>query len=170
MARPSDMKKLREEVEAFLLKEAELLDELRYREWLELLTPDVHYLAPVRITREREKGPGLVEGMAHFDEDYASLEMRILRLETEFAWAEDPPSRTRHHVSNIRVGEPKGDEIPVRSYLLLFRSRGDSPQYDLISCERHDILRRVNGNLKLAKRVIVLDHSSLPTHNLAVFL
>jgi len=170
MARLSDMQKLKEEVEAFLFKEAELLDELRYREWLELLTPDVQYLAPVRITREREKGPGLVEGMAHFDEDYTSLEMRILRLETEFAWAEDPPSRTRHHVSNIRVGEPKEDEIPVRSNLLLFRSRGDSPQYDLISCERHDILRRVNGSLKLAKRVIVLDHSSLPTHNLAVFL
>jgi len=170
MARLSNMQKLKEEVEAFLFKEAELLDELRYREWLELLTPDVQYLAPVRITREREKGPGLVEGMAHFDEDYTSLEMRILRLETEFAWAEDPPSRTRRHVSNIRVGEPKEDEIPVRSNLLLFRSRGDSPQYDLISCERHDILRRVNGGLKLAKRVIVLDHSSLPTHNLAVFL
>jgi len=161
---------LRREVEAFLLKEAELLDNLRYREWLNLLTEDIRYVAPVRITREREKGAGFVEGMTHFDEDYTSLEMRIVRLETEFAWAEDPPSRTRHFVSNIRVGEPEGDEVPVVSNLLLFRSRGDSPHYDLLSCERHDVLRRVNGEWKLARRTILLDHSSLPTHNLAVFL
>ena len=39
---------LKEEIEQFLYREAELLDERRYEEWLELFTEDAHYFMPMR--------------------------------------------------------------------------------------------------------------------------
>lgn len=168
---------LTREVLNFLYREAELLDEGRYREWLDLLAEDVVYRVPVRVTRERpaEGGyGGLAQGMLHMDEDRTSLEMRVARLETGFAWAEDPPSRLRHFVTNVRIGEPqaspRGEEVEVRSNVLVFRSRWDRPEFTFLSAERQDLLRRENGGWKLARRLVILDHSTLPTHNLSFFL
>ena len=162
---------VRSEVEAFLHEEAELLDDGRLRDWLELVTDDIRYEVPVRVTRERVSGSGVARDMAHWTDDWTALEMRVLRQDTEYAWAEDPPSRTRHFVTNIRVkpGESEG-ELTVRSNILLFRSRGDSPQHDLLSGERHDVLRQVGGGWKLARRTVILDQSTLPTHNLPIIL
>jgi ethylbenzene dioxygenase beta subunit len=52
----------------------------------------------------------------------------------------------------------------------LYRSRGSDPEHDLISAERRDVLRKEEGQWKLRRRVILLDHSVVTTHNLAVFL
>ncbi len=159
------------EVSEFLFLEAELLDEGRLEEWLDLLTEDIAYRMPVRVTRERGAGCEFVGEMAHFEEDRHRLEMRVRRLGTRSAWAEDPPSRTRHFVSNIRVrpGEREG-ELHVRSNLLLYRNRGDSPHQDLLSAERRDVLRRVDGGWRLARRTILLDQSTVATLNFAVLL
>lgn len=159
------------EICEFLYLEAELLDTGRFREWLALLTDDVRYRMPVRVTRERGAGTECVDTMAHFDEDRHTLELRIRRLETGSAWAEDPPSRTRHFVSNVRA-QPgqRDDEVMAQSNLLLYRNRGDTPHADLLSAVRQDVLRRVNGNWRLASRTIVLDQSTVATLNLAVLL
>ena len=159
------------EVYSFLMDEAEMLDDHREREWLELFTDDAEYLMPVRVTRERGEGDGFSEDSNYFEETRGSLELRVRRLETEYAWAEDPPSRTRHFVTNIRVAEgEEEDEVAVKSNLLLYRSRGSDPEHDLISAERRDVLRKEEGQWKLRRRVILLDHSVVTTHNLAVFL
>ncbi|RMG55093.1 MAG: 3-phenylpropionate/cinnamic acid dioxygenase subunit beta [Acidobacteria bacterium] len=157
------------EVRDFLLREAELLDNGAYRDWLGCLTEDIRYQVPVRVTRDRGVESEFVSEMGHLDEDHVSLEMRIMRLETEYAWAEDPPSRTRHFVSNIRV-EPgdRDDEVKVKSNLLLYRTRGDDPHYDLLSAERHDVLRRINSQWKLARRLVLLDQTTIGTHNLSI--
>jgi 3-phenylpropionate/cinnamic acid dioxygenase small subunit len=155
----------------FLYHEAELLDSNRLDEWLQLLTDDVVYQMPVRMTRERGAPSDVSHDMYYFDETLATLRTRIARLKTDFAWAEDPPSRTRHCVSNIRV-EPGAtpDEIVVRSYLLLYRNRGDDPGHDLLAAERRDVLRRVDGMWRMARRYVVLDQANLGTRNLAIFL
>jgi len=159
------------EVYSFLMHEAELLDERRERDWLDLFTDDAEYLMPVRVNRERGEGDGFSKEAYYFEETPGSLELRVRRLETEYAWAEDPPSRTRHFVTNVRVapGE-EDDEVAVRSNLLLYRSRGSVPHHDLLSAERRDVLRKEEGQWKLKKRVILLDHSVLETHNLSIFL
>jgi 3-phenylpropionate/cinnamic acid dioxygenase small subunit len=159
------------EAYSFLMREAEVLDERHEREWLEMVTDDVEYLMPVRVNRERGEGDGFSEEAFYFEETRGSLELRVRRFETEYAWAEDPPSRTRHFVTNVRVapGEEE-DEVAVRSNLLLYRSRGSDPRHDLISAERKDILRKEEDRWKLRKRIILLDHSVLTTHNLSVFL
>ncbi|ADG07539.1 aromatic-ring-hydroxylating dioxygenase beta subunit [Kyrpidia tusciae DSM 2912] len=161
---------IQREVEEFLFQEAELLDDGRLREWLDLTTEDVTYTMPLRVTRERAHGPGVVTAMSHFIEDRYTLEKRLERLETEYAWAEDPPSRTRHFVTNIRVapGDHPG-EVRVRSNVLVYRSRGDDPTFDILSAERHDVLRRVSERWRLASRIIYLDHSVVTTRNLAIF-
>ena len=159
------------EVQAFLFEEAAVLDARSHDRWLDLLTEDVAYRMPVRVTLAHDIRGSVLDDMDHFDEDRYSLEKRVARFDTEHAWTEDPPSRTRRFVSNIRVfaGEPD-DALWVVSYLLLFRSRGDIAPPDLVSCERHDVLRRVHGTLRLARREVLVDESVLRTQNLAVFL
>ncbi|WP_300016590.1 aromatic-ring-hydroxylating dioxygenase subunit beta [Pseudonocardia sp.] len=160
-----------DDVQEFMFREADLLDSGRLREWLALLTDDVRYLVPLRTTRERAAGPGWVSAIAHWDDDLTGLEMRVMRTETEFSWAEDPPSRTRHFVSNIRTSPgATAEELAVRSNLLFFRSRGDHGGWDLLSAERADVLRRMDGSLRLARREVLLDHSTLPVDSLSVVL
>lgn len=156
------------EAEAFLFHEAELLDDGRLREWLALLTEDVRYRVPVRIAKERGES-GISREMFHLDEDRDSLELRVDRIETGFAWAEDPPSRLRHFVANVRVREEAG-ELRVRSNLLLTRSRWDRPEQDVLAAERHDVLRRTADGLRLAERLVLLDSTTVPTLNLGFFL
>lgn len=161
---------LRSEMENFLFQEAELLNDGRFHDWLELCAEDIRYIIPVRMSRERANGDGNSTTMTHWDDDYTGLQLRVLRLDTEYAWAEDPPSRIRHHVSNVRVRPgAETDEYDVRSNLLVFRNRGDSPHHDLISAERHDVIRRSEMGLRLASRRVVLDHAVVGTHNLANF-
>ncbi len=159
------------EVAGFLYAEAACLDDRDFTGWLALMTDDVTYRMPVRATRMRLGGDEFIQDMAHYDETRETLTMRVQRLGTPYAWAEDPPSRTRHFVTNVRVqpGESAG-EYAVRSNVLVYRNRGDSPAYDLLSAERHDRLRRVAGQLRLAARVVRIDQSTLGTLNLAIFI
>ncbi len=162
---------LRCEIENFLIAEAEMLDDGRFHEWLQLCADDIHYILPVRVSRERNNGDGNSTSMNHIDDDYAGLETRIARLDTEYAWAEDPPSRTRHFVSNVRVRPGSGpEEFDVKSNILVYRNRGDNPRHDLVSGERHDRIRRDEAGLKLARRRVVLDNAVIATHNIAFFL
>jgi ethylbenzene dioxygenase beta subunit len=155
----------------WLNSEAELLDDGREREWLEqMVSRDVVYQLPLRQTVERARGTGFATATYHLDETYGSLQSRVMRNETPYAWAEDPPSRIRHFVTNVRVREDDEDGgLHVRSNLLIFRTRQDQTQPQLLSADRQDVLRREDGNLLLAKRTIYLDHTVIGTHNLAIF-
>ena len=102
------------------------LDERRIDDWLAMIDQDIIYQAPIRLTRT---GPNrdrdVMRTMFHFDENYDSLQMRSGRLQKS-AWAEDPPSRCRRFVTNVRVAECETPgEYEVVSYLFLERSRGD---------------------------------------------
>jgi phthalate 3,4-dioxygenase beta subunit len=159
------------EVVDWLYAEADVLDRRDLRAWLGLLTEDIRYVVPVRVTTAHTLDGSALADMAHFDEDRYSLHKRVERFETEHAWAEDPPSRTRHFITNVRCFEAaNADELAVESNLLLFRSRGDVREPDLLSGRRNDTLRRTPDGLRLARREVVLDESVLRTQNLAVFL
>lgn len=90
------------EIVDLLLDEAALLDDRHHHEWLELLTDDVVYRVPVRVTSAHTLETS-TSTMDHFSEDMYSLRKRVLRFDTDHAWAEDPPSRTRRFITNIRV-------------------------------------------------------------------
>jgi 3-phenylpropionate/cinnamic acid dioxygenase small subunit len=160
---------LQYEVEQFLYAEAALLDARQYREWLGLLADDIHYWMPIRrtvtlsdIDMEFTK-PG---GMAYFDDDRGMLEMRVKKLEAGSAWSEDPPSRSRHFVSNVRVLSVEGDEITVELAFHLYRTRLNSEVMGWVG-RRTDMLRRGEDGLRLAKRHIFLDQTVIPTTNMS---
>jgi 3-phenylpropionate/cinnamic acid dioxygenase small subunit len=155
----------------FLVDEAYLLDAQQYDAWLDILTDDIRYVMPVRVTTARGAGFDTSPGMAHFDEDKYSLGQRVARFATEHAWTEDPPSRLRHFITNVRAFECDEDaELLVESAELLFRSRGDVNESALVSCGREDVLRRCGNSWKLARRKVFVDESVLRMQNLAVFL
>jgi phthalate 3,4-dioxygenase subunit beta len=157
----------------FLVEEAALLDAADHVGWLNLLCEDIRYVMPVRVTTARGADFDSLADMGHFDENMYALRKRVQRLATDHAWTEDPPSRTRHFVTNIRTFRHQTGELRVlrvESALLLFRSRGDTREPDLISAGRTDLLRETGDGLRLARREIIVDESVLRTQNLAVFL
>ena len=106
--------------------------------------------------------------MALLDETKQSLSMRIARLDTGMAWAEDPPSRTRHLITNIEVETGSTDaEILVYSNFLVYRSRGETEQDFFVG--RRETLRNVAGAWKIARRKIVLDQNVLLPKNVSIF-
>lgn len=157
----------------FLYQEARLLDTIRLKEWAATLATDLVYTVPLRQTRlMSQQAESVVRTVQHYHDNYRSIMGRVMRLtETKSAWAEDPPSRTRRMVSNVQVfATDKADEFAVVSNLLLARSRFDSPEMDLISGERNDLLRVDGASFKLARREVILDQAVLGTPNLAIFL
>jgi 3-phenylpropionate/cinnamic acid dioxygenase small subunit len=165
---------LRHKIEDFLYLEAELLDDRKLREWLDLLTDDVRYWMPIRHN-PLERPEDLSDELAkpgdgyYFDDDKTSLRVRVERLYVRNAWAEMPPSRTRHLVSNVRIKNDDGSVIEVHSNFLVYRSRMETDQ-DTFVGTRRDILRRVNDSFKIAKRTIILDQAVLSAKNISIFL
>lgn len=165
-------------VQQFLYKEARLLDNRRFREWLALTTDDVQYVMPTRHNRLRDgreeewEVDKELDELPFFDEDRHGLTMRVERLYTGMAWAEEPPSRTRHVISNIEVEDgATEDEVHVYSNFLVYRNRleGMEGDEDLLSGQREDTLRRVDGEWKVAKRRIIPDFVVLKAQNLSLF-
>ena len=168
---------LKEEVEAFLYQEAELLDERRYEEWLTLFTEDAHYFMPMRrnvphdeLEREFTRA-GL--DVNWFDEGKDTLTRRVKQILSGIHWAEEPPSRICHMISNVQVlsAMPAGaspTEVTVKSRFLVYRNRVET-ETDFLVGKREDVLRRVNGGWRIARRKIVLDQSVLLAKNLTVF-
>ncbi|RZI53828.1 MAG: 3-phenylpropionate/cinnamic acid dioxygenase subunit beta [Pseudonocardia sp.] len=161
------------EIEQFYYREAELLDDRQWRNWLNLLADDVRYFMPVRsnrTVRERDKETGTRSMVAHFDDDKRHMEWRVMQLESGTHWAEDPISRTRHMVTNVRIDE--GDlpnEFVVRSNFLVYRNRMKR-DVDVWAGERKDLLREVaRGMYSIVDRTIVLDQTVVLAKNLSVF-
>lgn len=165
---------LQHEIEQFLYEEADLMDAWKVDEWYTLMAPDLHYWAPTRqnrTSREQSQEVAGPFGSAFFDEDHALLGQRIARMHTGMAWAEDPPSRIRHLICNVRVHETDNPaEYDVESSFYLFRTRLER-EMDRFVGKRHDVLRR-DGNpygFQIAKRTIILDMATLLAKNISVF-
>jgi len=152
---------LRQEFEELLYYEAWLLDHDRLEEWLELFADNVRYWAPVRTNQGRGKEdlqrPQL---LAHFDDDKTGLAMRVQRIRTGAAHADEPPSRVRHFVSNMRVLVAEEDRTHVTSNFIVFKSRRGREETLFVGC-REDHWRRANGKWRIEERLIILDHDVL---------
>lgn len=165
---------LRHRVEDFYYLETELLDDRQLREWFELLTEDIRYWMPIRhnalerpsdISQELS-APG--EGY-YFDDDSKALKIRVERAYSKIAWAEVPPSRTRHLITNVRIKKDDGHELEVHSNFMCYRTRMERDK-DLFVGTRQDVLRRANDSFKIARRTIILDQAVLNAKNISVFL
>jgi 3-phenylpropionate/cinnamic acid dioxygenase small subunit len=160
------------ELGQFYFREAEFLDDGRFADWLEMLADDLHYWAPLRSNRMRRQQALSIaaEGEAAFyDETKESLAWRIRRYDSGMAWAEDPPSRTRHLVSNITARHDADDLLVVRSAFIVYRNRLQT-EVDLYAGGRTDVVRRggIHG-FEVVKRTILLEQNVLLTKNISTF-
>src|ERR1700752_2487833 len=167
------------EVEQFYYEEAQLLDDGRFTDWLALLADDLDYWMPTRSNRLRRQQALSIPargGAAFYDETKDSLAWRIRRFDSGMAWAEDPPSRTRHLVTNVVVhhvdpaehADLTDADLLVRSAFLVYRNRLEREQ-NIFAGERTDILRRDDDTLRVARRAILLDQSILQSKNISTF-
>ena len=168
---------LRQEIEDFLYREADLLDERRYDEWLSLLAEDVRYWMPMRrnvkvddLEREFTR-----EGhdISWFDEGKDTLTRRVRQIQTGIHWAEEPVSRISHLISNIQLIEVNPSaadpaEVSVRCRFLVYRNRVET-ETDILVGKREDKLRRVGSDWRIAHRKILLDQNVLLSKNLTFF-
>lgn len=160
------------EVARFFSAEAELLDERRFKDWLDLLHDDIRYWMPM-ARNVRFNQPELEYtregGEANwFDEGKDTLAKRVQQIEGGDHWAEEPRSRTTHLVANVRVEKIDGDDVTAKSRFIVsaFRLEHD---VDLFIGKRVDVLRRQGGALKVLRRTIYLDQSVLLSRNLTTF-
>jgi len=126
----------------FYIREAWLLDERKLKEWLDLFTEDVLYFMPRRKNvprREAHRELAPLGDLAILEEDRRYLEMRVARLDTGMAWAEDPPSRTRHLIGNLEAVPLENGEVQARTAFLVYRSHrlslaGNTNGRDSVGC------------------------------------
>ena len=149
----------KKEIEEFLYREAHLLDEYRFDEWLDLLTDDVEYVVPLR-----EHVQGNVDPAGHpiMKDDKTMLSMRVRKHQTGMSHVEIPQSMTAHLITNVLVEDgPTPDELVVLSTFLVRQARKlrDEAWW---AGRRRDLLRRVDGGWKIARREVLLDATVLP--------
>ena len=158
------------EVEQFLYYEAALLDDRKYKEWLTLIADDIHYWMPIRRTvgfKDIDKEFTALGENSFFDEDKEYLAMRVDKLTNELSWSENPASRTRHMISNVRILDVEGDEIEVELAFHLYRSRLDNKIDNWVG-RRRDRLRRKGVGFELFQRHIFLDQTIINSTNMSI--
>lgn len=166
---------LQHRVEQFLYAEAELLDTHRYDEWLALFTQDCHYWIPSRHTRpirERHLELSELDEQGFADDDYGMLRGRVRRITSGMQWSEEPPSRTRRLLTNVRVEEESDGNLYTRTNFYVYRSRLERHQ-DWFVGERFDTLRPVDSAglpYRISSRKIVFDQTTVLAPSISTFL
>lgn len=159
------------DIREFMEREVHALDERRFRDWLEFLADDITYDVPLRVVREDLAEWELSPNGRIFQDNKDTLEVRVRRLETDFSWAEQPPSRTRHFITGVLVDPAEKDgEFEVSSSCLIYRSRGDSIDPNFVSVARKDLVRRVGDSFQIARRWAAIDQAVINAHNLSIFI
>lgn len=148
----------RAQIEDFLYHEAALLDAWQLDEWMTLLTDDVVYEVP-----STDMPDGDPESTLFLIADNAQrLRSRVQQLSGRHAWAENPPSRTRRLIANVRILAVEGDTIRMTANFVVYRMR-----YELVDTYvgryEHTLVQQ-DGELKIRKRKAILDLEALRPH------
>uniref|UniRef100_A0A5Q5BSP7 Aromatic-ring-hydroxylating dioxygenase, beta subunit n=2 Tax=unclassified Mycobacterium TaxID=2642494 RepID=A0A5Q5BSP7_MYCSS len=166
---------LQAEIADFLYREADLLDERRYSEWLGLLTDDYEYSVPLRTNVAYDDLAQLEQtqqgrDICWFDEKKETVALRVEQLMTGLHWAEEPVSRVSHLVTNVRIEAVEDAEVEVSCRFLVYRNRV-TDETDFLVGRRRDRLRRsVAGDWQLCRRRLLLDQAVLLAKNLSIIL
>ncbi len=146
-------------VESFLYREARLMDENAYDEWLSLWADDALYWVPCNVD---DPDPNLQVSAVY--DDRRRLEERIVRLRDGPAYAQDPKSRMRRVISNIEIEESAGGEITIYSNFVLAELRRG--QQDVFAGRAIHKLRRDGDSFKIAFKKVLLVNNDEPIENL----
>jgi len=137
-----------------LEREARLLDELRYDDWLALYAPECIYWAP----STPRAGDPRREIAVMFD-DRRRLEDRVYRLRTGFAWSQAPASRTVRLISNVEAFTTARTDVRMLRSNFLISEFWDNETRLLTGWAGHRVVRDGDGaGWKItAKQVNLID-------------
>ncbi|MCB1844779.1 MAG: aromatic-ring-hydroxylating dioxygenase subunit beta [Halioglobus sp.] len=170
-------------LERFYFREARLLDNRQYQQWLALVSESVHYRMPARSNVQvdnRERGSeGMlsverelegVEGMGNplRDERYIHLALRVERAYKINSWSENPPARTRRIIGNVELMGRSDDRWQVLSNFHLHYARPGAGNC-FYSGQRRDELLAGDGEFTLLQREVILDYANIEQPTLGLF-
>jgi len=153
----------RQQIENFLYREARLMDEHAYDEWLSLWTEDALYWVPCNDDD--------IDPQRHVSIIYdsrARLEDRIERMKSGAAYAQDPKSRLRRMVSNVEVEEGDNGEVTVYSNFNLTELRRG--RQDTFAGRTIYKLRPQGASFKIAYKKVLLVNNDEVIDNLTFLI
>lgn len=157
----------RAEAEDFLYREARLLDERRFDEWLALVTPDGRYWVP--CGQGSETGP-----VTHLAlDDRAQLDDRVRQLQHPRHSSQNPPSVTTHLVTNVEAEGAADGGATVHSSFVVYelrRTQGGSGEQRSFAGRCEHLLRWEQGEWRIAQKKVWLINRDLPISNLTFLL
>lgn len=173
------------EIEQFYYREARLLDERRYQQWLALVDESMEYTMPARhiplpvpqdqdtesyldVDRELERADGGSGSPLRVD-NYFQVLVRTIRPFKSTAWAESPPPRTRRFISNVEILASEEDEYRTASNFQMFYSH-EAADNHMYTGGRRDVLKRTADGFRILKREVITDWNVIPVPSLALIL
>jgi ethylbenzene dioxygenase beta subunit len=138
-------------IEEFLMREARLLDERRFRDWMEMFAEDGTYWVPAAPDQQSP-----FDQASLFYDDRDLMRTRIERLEHPRIHVQTPPSRTARLVGNVlveSVDEGKGEYV-VGSTVLMVEYRDE--QQRVFAGRQHHRLRRDGASFRIVQKRVDL--------------
>ena len=136
-------------IEQFLYREARLMDEGKYQEWLSLWTDDATYWVPCN---DDDSDPSRDVSLIYDNRE--RLAQRVDRLLSGTVLALDPKPRMRRVVSNIEIQAATGNDLAVASNFILALARWDAQQ--IWAGRSLHTLRRDGATFKIAFKKVML--------------
>jgi p-cumate 2,3-dioxygenase beta subunit len=148
----------RPDIEDFLFAEAALLDELKLEDWLKLFLDEAHYKVPALDVREASDQDSLYL----VSDNMSRLRSRVRQYQGRAMWVENPPSRTRRMVTNVRIVSADASEIRVAANFVVYRVRDDL--VDAYIGRYEHVLVPTEAGLRFKERKAILDLEALRPH------
>jgi 3-phenylpropionate/cinnamic acid dioxygenase small subunit len=162
-AAPTDRAALLHEVSQFLFLEARLQDEHRYEDWEKLWTDDGVYWLPAN---GEDTDPETAMSILY--DNRSRIALRVKQLLTGRRHSQEPRSRLRHLISNIELLDAPGEDIAVGANVMVFESnrRGET----IWAARSEYVLRRAAGDLRLARKKVVLVNNDKALYTLSFLI
>ncbi|MYM63121.1 aromatic-ring-hydroxylating dioxygenase subunit beta [Pseudomaricurvus sp. HS19] len=171
------------DIEQFYYREARLLDERCFQQWLAIVDQSIEYSMPARhiphpdpkaqdteaylsVERELDRADG-GKGSPLRQDGYLQTFVRTFRPYKSTAWAESPAPRTRRSITNVELESVNDDEYHVRSNFFMYYSHEGKDNHTY-SGGRKDVLKKVEGEFKLFKREVIIDWDIITVPSLAL--
>lgn len=151
------------QIEAFLYKEARLINSNQLNDWVDLFTKDCHYWIPCN---DDDIDPETHVSIIY--DDRSRLEERVWRLETGLAYGQQPRSKTRHFISNVEVTGQSKEKVIVTSNVLITELRRGKQTFYSARNEHHLCWEGNDWKIKFKK--IELLNNDEPLGNLSFIL
>ena len=153
----------REKIENLLYREARLMDEHQYDDWLQMWASEAMYWVPCN---RDDIDPTM--SVSIILDDYQGLRLRIERLKSGAAYGQDPPSKMRRVLSNVEIdGEANGEIVVFSNFNLTELRRGRQATFAGRSTHR---LRALDDRLEITYKKVALVNNDEPIDNLTFLI